>query len=151
MVLEYLNGFLSSVAAVVMGRDKLVGHVVTFDGGFELLRAFVVQDVFARLDASTVEMAHEGSVGTSELGIFLVLDGFNECGAAVDFNHHHNVLIARLGTCGELSSLVGENCFTNIIYVDIDILFFSTTELVGMDFIKRFRLGGTNVFLLRLR
>ena len=45
MVLEYLNGFLGSVTGVVMGQDKLVGHVVTFDGGLELIRAFVVQDV----------------------------------------------------------------------------------------------------------
>ena len=50
MILEYLNGFLSSVAAVVMGWDKLIGHVVTFDGGFKLLRAFVVQDVVLRDD-----------------------------------------------------------------------------------------------------
>ena len=45
MVLEYLNGFLGSVTAVVMGRDKLVGHVITCDGGLKLIRAFVVQDV----------------------------------------------------------------------------------------------------------
>ena len=55
MVLEYLNGFLSSVAAVVMGWDKLVGHVVTFDGGFELLRAFVVQDVVLGNDGGCVQ------------------------------------------------------------------------------------------------
>ena len=78
----------------------------------------------------------------------MIFNGLDQDSAAVDFNHHHNVLIARLGTCGELSSLVGENCFTNIIYVDIDILFFLTMKLVRMDFVKRFRLGGMHIFLL---
>jgi hypothetical protein len=40
-----LDGFLGFVAVVVMGRDKLIGHVVIFDGGLEILGAFVVQDV----------------------------------------------------------------------------------------------------------
>ena len=56
MVLEYLNGFLSSVAAVVMGRDKLVDHVVTFDGGLELHQAFVVQDVLLGNDVGCVQV-----------------------------------------------------------------------------------------------
>ena len=52
---EYLNGFLGLVTVVVMGRDKLVGHVVTFDGVLELIRAFVVQDVVLGDDVGCVQ------------------------------------------------------------------------------------------------
>ena len=53
--------------------------------------------MFARLDAGTVETAHEGSVSLGEISIFAVLEGFNEYGAAVDFDHDHDVLMAGLG------------------------------------------------------
>ena len=78
----------------------------------------------ARLDDGTVETEHEVSVCVIELGIFLVLEGFNEYGAAVDFDHDHDVLIASLGACGEFSCLVSEGGFSGVIYFGVDVALF---------------------------
>ncbi len=43
---------------MVMGRYELVGHVVPLDGGLELLRAFVVQDVVPGDDSGCAQMVN---------------------------------------------------------------------------------------------
>ena len=99
---------------------------------FHGLRDFVVQDVFAQLDAGTVETAHEGSVDANELDIFLVLDWLNEYGAAVDFNHDHDVLVASLGPGGEFACLVGKDGLSGVVHLGVDITYFAALELIGV-------------------
>ena len=110
--------------------------VFVVDEVFHGLGDFVVQDVFARLDAGTVETAHEGSVGASELGIFSVLDGFNEDEAAVDVDHDHDVLMAGLGAGGDFACLVGEDGLSGVVRFGIAVAFFVAPELVGVEFLK---------------
>ncbi len=107
MVLEYLNGFLGSVSVVVMGRDKLVGHVVTFDGGFEHLRAFVVQDVLLGNDVGCVQVVDECLVGSYHLSRGAIFHGFHQNDVAVTFGKSHDVLIASERFLGEPARLVG--------------------------------------------
>ena len=102
------------------------------DEVFHGLGDFIVQDVFTRLDAGTVETAHGGSVGASELGIFLVLDGFNKYCTAVDFDHDHDVLMASLGMGGEFACLVGKDDLSGVIHLGVDVAFFAAPELVGV-------------------
>ena len=67
-----------------------------------------------------------------EFRVSSIFNELNQDAIVVKFDHHRNVLIAGLGTCGESSSLVGENCFMDVTYVDMGILFFLTTKLDGL-------------------
>ena len=100
---------------------------------FHGLGDFVVQDVFVWLDAGMVEVAHEGGVSAGELGIFAVLDGFNEYGAAVNFDHDHDALMACLGASGELACLVGEDGVSGVINFGVDVALFFATELFRVN------------------
>jgi hypothetical protein len=51
--------------------------VFVLDKVFHGMGDFIVQNVFARLYASTAEAEHEVSVCSGELGIFAVLEGFD--------------------------------------------------------------------------
>ena len=91
--------------------------------------------MFARLDAGTVEMGHEGSISSGELGIFAVLEWFNEYGAAVDFDHDHDVLMAGLGASGEFPCLVGEDGVSVVIHFGVDVTLLSATESGRVEFL----------------
>ena len=87
MILEDLYGFLSPVAAVVMRRDKLVGHVVTLDGGFEVLRAFIVQNVVFGDNVGCTQPVDQCLVGPNHLSRSTILHGFrqNDVTVTLDF------------------------------------------------------------------
>jgi hypothetical protein len=117
------------------------------DKVFHGLGDFIVQNVFARLDAGTVETAHEGSVSSGELGIFAVLEGFNKYGAAVSFDHDHDVLMAGLGASGEFPCLVGEDVVSGVVHFGVDVVLLSAMESGRVEFLERVLwFGVVNIF-----
>ena len=59
-----------------------------------------------------------------------VLDGFNKNGTGVNFDHHHEVVVTRLGVVRKFPSLIGEDGVPDIIYVGEDITCFVALELI---------------------
>ena len=95
MALKCLDGSLGIVASVNVRRGEFDGATIAADGGFELVRCLVVEDM---------------PVDLSDLGVFPslvnVLVGFDEIGGfarfhplsvdviAVKFDGHHDILVS---------------------------------------------------------
>ncbi len=62
MVFKSLDGFLRSVASVVVLGYKLVGHLVELDLLLEKFGAFVVEDVLFGEDAFCIEAFDDGLI-----------------------------------------------------------------------------------------
>ena len=80
--------------------------------------------------------------------VLAALHGLNDDGVAVDFHHNHDVLVASLRMCRELTCLIGEHGFTYPVCLGVDILHFLLMELGGVTSFQRccFGFGGAHIF-----
>ena len=78
----------------------------------------------------------------------MALHWFYQIGAAVYFDHDHDVFVSTFGSGWELSSLVGECSFTDIVcrYVDVLDLFPSHIWILGNFEWDSFHFGGSYIF-----
>ena len=60
-------------------------------------------------------------------------------------DHYHDVFVAAFGTSRELAGLISEDCVANAVDFYINVLVFAATELIGVQFLEGFRLGGTHI------
>ena len=89
----------------------------------------VFEDVLAWGDAGFAEARHEQRICMSEFGISSVFDGFDKDDTGADFHEDHDVEVARLGTLGGFSGLVGEDSVTDIVDFGEDVVSFAAFEM----------------------
>lgn len=71
-----------------------------------------------------------------EFSIKAVLDMLDKNGTGVNFVHHHELVVARLGALREFSSLTSKDGVSDIVYIGEDVTYFAAFKLVGMEFVK---------------
>ena len=138
MGLEILYGNFRCVPAVAAWGDEFHSHLVfVFDNCFHCFRYFVVKDVFLWHNPGMLQACHQHSISSDKFMVVSAIDGFNQDQIAVYFNHDNYVLVALLGSCGKLSCLVGEYCFTYVIHSCEYITYFLARELRCVGLFKR--------------
>ncbi len=87
-------------------RDKLEVDVVFFESFFELVGAFVVENVELGGIAMALESGMEAGPCGCELAGLTGLEGLGEDGVAVVIVEYHDVIVATRRLDGEFSGLV---------------------------------------------
>lgn len=106
MGLEGADGSFSFVAAVHVGRDKLVGADVGEDCLLVGVAGLVVESLVVDPEALCVEAGHDGVVGGDAMPICFRLEGLDEDDVGDVVVCHHDVLIATHGPDGESAGVV---------------------------------------------
>ena len=80
--------------------------------------------------------------------ILAALYGLNKDDVAVNFHHNHDVLVALLRVCRELTCLIGEHGFVYPVCFGVDVSKFLAVELGGVTRFQRccFGFGGAHIF-----
>ena len=91
---EGLYGFFCQIAAVVVGWDELVCHVVVSNGVLELRRALVVEDVVFWGDSRAFESVNDGLICAYHFAGCAILHCFLEDSVAVWVCKDHDILVA---------------------------------------------------------
>ena len=149
MGFEVLNSHLGSIASMATRRYQVHFHLVLVaDDIFHRFGHFVIEDVLLRHDTGKFETQHERSICPCELCIFTTAQRLDKNGIAIDLNHNHEILVAFLGPCRKLTSLVGKNGFTHIIHSRENIALLLATQCSS---VREFQwhglwLGGPHIF-----
>ncbi len=98
-------------------------------------------------NACLLQSEQEWVVRAYHFFILAALHGLNKDGVAVDFHHNHDVLVALLRTCRELTCLIGEHGFVHPVCFGVDVSNFLTMELGDVTSFQRrcFGFGGAHV------
>ena len=91
---------------MIMGGHELIFHAVRFDLVFEVLRAFVVEDMQFGEDHDFCQSIDERLVSAHHLSRCTVIHWLDENCMAVNFGEYHNVLIAAARLFGKSPGLI---------------------------------------------
>ena len=106
MVLPKLDRLLGDVAAVVVGRYKLVRHTGVCDGFFVLGRRFVVKNLVFGAQAGGSHSGEAAAAGSNHGILRFAREGFNPGCVGVDLVHGHLVFVPAAGSLRERPGLV---------------------------------------------
>ncbi len=108
MGLEGLNGSLSNIAAMYIGRDELVLDLpLVHYGSLEFSADFIVEDLEIDVVPTVGEVAHDGVVGSQLVFIGPVdIRGAEDCIAAA-VESGGDVLVAAASLDGESTGVLG--------------------------------------------
>jgi hypothetical protein len=118
MRFEIPDGHFGGIATVATRGDKLDFKLV----GVLDVGDLIVEDVFARGYTSTEKSLDKRVVGADHLVVLPAVHGLEQDGVAIHLDHHHDILVAPAGPCGELTGLVGEDGFSDIVDGGVDVL-----------------------------
>jgi hypothetical protein len=97
MALKYLDGLLSIVASVNVRRDEFDGASIAADGGFELARCLIVEDMPVDVnDLGVCPLLVNVLVGFDEIGGFARFYALGIDVIAIKFSGHHDILVSLL-------------------------------------------------------
>jgi hypothetical protein len=114
---------------VATGRNQLdFKFVGVSDVIFHVEGDLIIEDVFSWGYTGSEKALDKGIVGSYHLVVLPVVHGLEQDGVAIDLDHHHDILVAPAGTCGELPGLVGKDGFTDIVDGGVDVLNFLTAQ-----------------------
>jgi hypothetical protein len=106
MVFEGANSTFSRIGTVFFGGDSLILDLVLQESIFEVLRAFIVQD----MEVGGMALMHEDLVGLfpgiADTGGFAIRNGHSMDGICVLMVKDKNVVVATAGGNRETTSLV---------------------------------------------
>jgi hypothetical protein len=80
--------------------------------------------------------------------ILAALHGLNEDGVPVNFYHNHDVLVALLRMCRELTCLIEEHGFAYPVCFGVDVSYFLSMELGGVASFQRRCFGFSGVHII---
>ena len=106
MVFECLDGLLCNFVSMIMGGHKLILHAVRFDLVFEVLQAFVVEDMQFGEDHGFCQSIDERLVSAHHLSRCTVFHWLDENCIAVNFGEYHDILIAAARLFGKSPGLI---------------------------------------------
>ena len=114
MVLESPNGFLGRVVSVQVWGDELPFDVVCSKKLFYDLWALVIQNLYLRLQTSSLEILVDRCHCAKQVVCGPGFEWFGNDGVAVLVVCNHNVLVTSAGFCWESPRLIGEELASNI-------------------------------------
>ena len=138
MRFEIPDGHFGGIAMVATRGDKLDFKLVgVLDVIFHVEGDLIVEDVFARGYTSTEKTHDKRVVGADHLVVLPAVHGLEQDGVAIHLDHHHDILVAPAGTCGELPGLVGKDGFTDIVDGGVDVLNFLSSQGGAVGLLER--------------
>ena len=97
MALEGLDGAFGIVASVDVGRGEFDGASVAADGGFELSRCLIVEDVPVYVnDLGVFPTLVNVLVGFDEIVGFARFHAFRVDVVSIKFDGHHEIFVSSL-------------------------------------------------------
>ena len=135
MALKSLDGAFGIVASVDVGRGEFDGASVAADGGFELARCLIVEDVPVYVnDLGVFPTLVNVLVGFDEIVGFARFHALGVDVIAVKFNSHHDVFVSPSRDDRKATSLICvHSLFCGIIDMEIYIPMFGRIGLGLVD------------------
>jgi hypothetical protein len=132
------DGHFSCISTVATRRNQLDFKLVgVSDVILHVEGDFIVEDVFSWGYTGAEKALDEGIVGSYHLVVLPAVHGLEQDGIAIDFDHHHDILVAPVRSGGELSGLVGKDGFTDIVDGGVDVLNFLTSQGGAVGLLER--------------
>ena len=122
MILPGLNGFFSNVPSMVIGWNQLIQHARVGDGHFVCGRYFVIQDLSDGANPTGFHALECPVASKDKFPFGFVLGWFDPDGVAVDMVEDHLVLKTPAGDMWKLTSLIGVQCVSGVVGLDVYVL-----------------------------